>query len=572
VQLCFVLSIKLSKMKSKTNLGVIQAACLLLFGGMSGSAWAQPTPGDISRQVEPTRASAVPAAQPIDTSKPQPSAVDPGATTVQVRQWVLEGNTLLTQAQVERLLHNFTNVDISLKQINEAAAWVQRTYEEDGWLARVVLPQQDVTDGVVRMQVLEAKLGAVVLDGQAATRVNPEVVQATVNHPLSQGGALNTRRVNRGLLLADDLSGVSVTGQLKSGQAEGSTDVLVRTLDEPPFMFEAGLDNGNARSVGEWRAIGSVLWMSPLGRGESFSAQGLKAEGVDYVRLGASTPLGSSGLKGNVAISHMDYKVVTKGDDGVVPNIKGSAQTISADVAYPLIRSRAQNLYLTAGLEQRDYDSFVDNLKENDYRVTATSIGVSGNHFDNLGGAGSNAYSLSIVSGRVKKLDPTSGNDEATLGSYNKVRWALSRQQAVAKGVTLFASIQGQHTGSKQLDSSENMSLGGPSGVRAYPVGEASGPQGAVANLELRWAVSSEWLITPFYDHGRVQKRNDDALRDYSLKGAGVSATWTGPDGWVAKATYARRMGSNPNPADNGKDQDGSLRKDRVWVSLNRSF
>jgi hypothetical protein len=40
----------------------------------------------------------------------------------------------------------------------------------------------------------------------------------------------------------------------------------------------------------------------------------------------------------------------------------------------------------------------------------------------------------------------------------------------------------------------------------------------------------------------------------------------------VAKATYARRVGSNPNPADNGQDQDGSLRKDRVWLSLNRSF
>jgi hemolysin activation/secretion protein len=547
---------------------------VLLLGGIFATGWAQAqlTPGDISRQVEPARASAVPAAQPVDASKPQPSAVEPGTTTVQVRQWVLEGSTWLTQAQVDRLLHNFTNVGISLKQINEAAAWVQRAYEEEGWLARVVLPQQDVTDGVVRMQVVEASFGAVVLDGRAASRVSPEVVQAIVNYPLSLGSALNTRRVNRGLLLADDLNGVNVTGQLKRGQAEGSTDVLVRTSDEPPFMFEAGLDNGNARSVGEWRAIASVLWMSPLGRGENFSVQSLKAEGAEYLRLGASTPLGSSGLKGNLAISHMNYVVVTQGDDGVVPNIKGSAQTLSADVAYPVIRSRAQNIYLTASLDQRDYDSFVEGVKENDYRVTSTSVGLIGNRFDNFGGAGSSAYSLFIVSGRVNKLDPTSGNDETTLGSYNKVRWAFSRQQAVAKGLTFFASIQGQHTGSKLLDSSETMRLGGPSGVRAYPVGEASGPQGAVANLELRWALSSQWLITPFYDHGRVQKRNDDALRDYSLEGAGVSVTWTGPGGWVAKATYARRIGSNPSPADNGKDQDGSLRKDRVWVSLNRSF
>lgn len=553
----------------------LSTICALISATLCTSAWAQNAvqSGDVLRQIEPSRASAVPAAQSIDTSKPQPSAAEPGTTTVQVRQWVLEGSTLLTQAAIDTLLVNFTAAPISLKQINEAAAWVQRTYAAKGWLVRVVLPQQDVTDGVVRMQVLEAKLGAVVLDGQGATRVRSDVVQATVNHPLTAGSSLNTRRVNRGLLLADDLSGVSVIGQLKSGEQEGTTDVLVSTLDEPATMFELALDNGNSRSVGEWRAIVSALWLSPLGYGESYSAQALKAEGAEYLRLGASSPLGSSGLKGNVAISHMDYKVVTKDDGGVVPNIKGSAQTLSADVAYPLIRSRAQNLYITTGVDRRDYNSLVEGVKDRDYSVTAHSLGVSGNLFDGWGGAGFNSYSISLISGRVKKLDPTSANDKATLGSYSKVRWALSRQQAVAKGVTLFAGVQGQHTGSKPLDSSENMSLGGPSGVRAYPVGEASGPQGMLTNIELRWALSPQWLITPFYDHGRVQKRTADALSAYSLQGAGVSVTWNGPSGYVAKATYARRMGSNPNAdVNNGQDLDGSLRKDRVWVSLNRSF
>lgn len=552
----------------------LSTLCALVGASMCASVWAQNAvqAGDVLRQVAPNRAAAVPAAQPIDTSKPQPSAVEPGVTTVRVRRWVLEGNTVLTQAQVDGLLQNFTAAPISIKQINEAAAWVQRAYETEGWLARVVVPPQDVSVGVVRLQVLEAKLGRVVLDAQTATRVSPEIVQAMVSQPLDQAGKLNTRRVNRGLLLADDLSGVSVIGQLKSGQAQGSTDVVVRMLDEPATMFEVALDNGNARSVGEWRAIASALWQSPMGRGESYSVQALKAQGVDYLRLGASTPLGSSGLKGNLALSQMDYKVVTQDDDGVVPNLRGGAQTLSADVAYPVIRSRAQNLYFTAGVEQRDYDSYVDDSKENDYRVNAYSVGLSGNHFDSWGGAGSNAYSLSLIGGRVKKLDPNSGNDESTLGGYNKVRWAVSRQQAVAKGLTLFVSVQGQHTGRSALDSSENLSLGGPSGVRAYPVGEASGPQGVLTNVELRWALSSEWLIAPFYDHGRVQKRTVDELPDYSLKGVGVSATWTGPAGWVAKATYARRVGENPNPADNGKDQDGSWRQDRVWLSVNRSF
>lgn len=533
---------------------------------------AQTGPGDISRQVEPVRSPSTPQLQPISTSTPKPSAVEPGATTVKVRQWVLEGNTLLTQAQTDRLLRHFTNVDVSLTQINEAAAWVQRTYEEQGWLARVVVAPQDVTEGIVRIKVMEAQLGSVILGEQGASRVRADVVQAMIDYPLAGGGALNTRLVNRGLLLADDLNGVSVTGQLKSGKAEGTTDVVVRTKDEPAMMFEAGVDNGNARSVGEWRAVGSALWLSPSGYGESYSAAAIKAEGTEFLRLGAGTPLGSSGLKGSLAVSHLNYKVVTRGSDGIVPNINGSAQTSGADVAYPLIRSRTRNLYLAAGAEQRRYNSFVDASKANDYRVNAYTIGLNGNHFDNLGGAGSNAYSVGLTSGQVKKLDADSGNDPNTLGNYSKLRWALSRQQAVARGLSLFVSLQGQRTGRKPLDSSENMSLGGPTGVRAFPVGEASGPEGEVANLELRWALSTQWLITPFYDHGQIRKRTADSLRAYSLRGAGVSVTWTGPDGWTARTTYASRLQSNPNASDTGKDQDGSLRKDRLWLSLTRTF
>ena len=72
---------------------------------------------------------------------------------------------------------------------------------------------------------------------------------------------------------------------------------------------------------------------------------------------------------------------------------------------------------------------------------------------------------------------------------------------------------------------------------------------------------ASKFAMTGFFEALRAE-----------MVGAGVSVTWTGPDGYVAKATYARRMGSNPNAAVNGQDQDGSLRKDRVWLTVNRSF
>lgn len=57
---------------------------------------------------------------------------------------------------------------------------------------------------------------------------------------------------------------------------------------------------------------------------------------------------------------------------------------------------------------------------------------------------------------------------------------------------------------SKDLDGSEQFSLGGADGIRAYPQGEASGSSGYQATAELRYATSIANLsLATFIDWGR---------------------------------------------------------------------
>ena len=556
------MAIKSSLISFAVYLAFVQGAC----------AQTLATPGDIMRQIGSQKESSLPKLEVHDALRPRPTQPVAGAQTVQVRQWKFEGNTVLDSLRLESLLQHFTRVDVSIQQINEAAAWIQNAYEQEGWLARVLLPEQDITEGTVLIRVVEARLGDLILSEQGVGRVGSSVVQDIIHDALAGSDVLNSRRVNRGLLLVDDLVGVAVTGHLKPGQGQGTTDIVVTTQPEPAVLFEATLDNANARSIGAERLMASASWQSPGGFGESYAVQGLKSEGAHYVRLAVATPLGRSGLKGNIAMSSMDYKVVKSDGTGVTPDIRGSAQTLSVDLLYPWVRSRSQNLYLSSGLDQRTYKSRENGASEADYQVGAWQMAVSGNHTDALVGGGANAYSVSLHAGRVHKRDVNSFNDAEVLGRYTKWRWAFSREQSARKNLSWFIGLQGQNTGSKPLDSSENFSLGGPAGVRAYPVGEGTGPQGLLLNMEARWFVSPHWLVTPFVDYGRIEKRADTVLRHYSLKGAGLSLTWTGAERWMAKVTYARRSGNNPNPLDLVKDQDGSLHKDRVWLSLTHAF
>jgi hemolysin activation/secretion protein len=100
-----------------------------------------------------------------------------------------------------------------------------------------------------------------------------------------------------------------------------------------------------------------------------------------------------------------------------------------------------------------------------------------------------------------------------------------------------------------------------------------------MANLELRWRVQPTLTFLGFYDTGKVRGnvRNDyrgaPELNRYGLKGRGVGVNWLAFDVFNVRAVWARRKGENPNPNDvTGKDQDGSLVRNRFWLTIAAAF
>ena len=538
------------------------------------SAWAQTqslTPGDVQRQVQPTQPHVLPKLNTIPPRFYEPSTPIANDRVVRVVAWQLEGNSVIATPALLQWLKPFTNVNLSFRQINEAAILLQQIYQDTGWVARVLVPTQDITDGTVTLRIIESRLGAVTVTPAEAPRVNLNRIRRTVEATVNTDGLLRTDRVESGVLLADDLAGISVASSYEAGLQDGTSDVVLLTSPEPLLSGSWLVDNGNSRSVGTDRGLLNLSLNSPLGRGESFSAQVLHSRGSDFVRLGATLPVGYSGLKLSPFASQMDYKVVTPDGDGAAQDITGTVKVVGVDLSYPLIRQALSNLYLQSGWKQTRYNSQSNGL-DSRFHIDVGQVGLQGNFVDNWMGGGANTYSVAYHQGR-KSSDPFAQAADNTIGDFRKLSWSANRQQVVLPSLTLYAAVQGQDTGNKPLDGSENMSLGGPNGVRAYPSGEASGPVGRMVNLELRWRLHEQWQVTPFYDWGEVSKREDDALKSYSLKGAGVSVMWNGPKGLTAQATYARRHGNNPNPdPTTGQDRDGSLKRDRFWLSLNQSF
>jgi len=203
---------------------------------------------------------------------------------------------------------------------------------------------------------------------------------------------------------------------------------------------------------------------------------------------------------------------------------------------------------------------------------------VLGNFTDGLLGGAFNSYAARLTAGTVRLDDASLAADQGpggprTAGQFTKLSIEAQRTQFWPGGLNLQTTLQGQ-IASKNLASAEKMSLGGPSGVRGYPVGEAVGDSGAILGLELRYPLGATLAGAPvslaaFYDVGTVtfnQQGNPLGPNQVTLDSAGVGLLAGRAGDYLLNASLAWRIGS---PLPSGGEPD---RSPRLWLTTQKWF
>jgi hemolysin activation/secretion protein len=538
-----------------------------------------PSAGSLLQQMEQRRNEPFSTVQPaVKAPAPPEMTVLPGPrVTVKAIRFV--GNHLLSQGQLAPVVQGYLDRPVSFAELQQAAVAVAQAYRDAGWVVRAYLPRQEIVDGMLTIQIVEAVFGGALLEGKPPTRIGLDRLLRRVESAQAKGQPLNAASVDRALLLLEDLPGVLATGSLQAGPAKGETSLLLKLVDKALASGELSADNGGGRATGPRRLIGNLSLASPAGFGDQGSATVVHTQASDYARLGYTLPVGYDGWRVGASASWLRYSVITA--EMAALGAHGTSATQGLEASYPVIRSRRKNLSLAVNYDQKNFDNSAGGLVTTRYRLAEVSLGLSGNLIDALGGGGNNGASLTLVSGKLD-LDGSPNQDAdakttRTAGSFSKLRYSLSRQQVLRSDLTALAALSGQFTG-KNLDSGEKLYLGGSSGVRAYPASEGGGSDGMMVNLELRKVFPHNISLTGFYDWGKVTVNHDNrfvgaaALNHLSLRGAGISLGWLAPAGVNLKATWARRIGENPNPSASGQDQDGTLIQNRFWLQAALTF
>ena len=587
-----VIATKSLSLFAKILCAMIIASALAVVSAIA-FAQALPDAGSVLRQIERQEgldAPRLPEVAPAPIVKPPDSVVQP-EQRILVKRFRFIENTLISDEILQSSVAKYREQNLTPAEIQTIADGIAILFQERGFLASATLPKQDVSDGEITIQIIEAKFGGATLDdtqGGAGIRVLPSTIQRFVEAGLTIGERLNLEYLDRGLLLADDLPGVSVQGTLEAGENDGETRVRLKVTPRNVFSGDITANNYGARSSGQNQALANLSFASPLGLGDQLQVMALYSPGSQYGRLAYSLPAGVSGLRLGATVSYMTYQNVL--NDFATLQPKGSSTVFGITALYPLVRTRTRNVYLNAELDQKYFNNQARGAEggfttSSDYRINVLYLSVSGNQYDEWGGGGSTAGSLNLGVGSVGLSNSPSyvydQNGYQTNGGYSRLRWNLNRTQTLAEKTSLYLAASGQFA-SKNLDSSEKFFLGGPYGVRAYPSNEGSGSEGKMLNIELRQQLSEQFTIAAFYDWGQItqNKRNltgDEGnplsiLNSFNLCGYGLQLSWRASLPASIHLIWARRLGANPNPTASGADQDGSYKPNRFWLTASIPF
>lgn len=535
--------------------------------------------GQIQRQIEQDLST--PDSRPPPQSAAPAVSVDRSGPQVVIRRVQIEGASLISPEQLAGQFAPYLNRPMSLGELQAAAQSLVGYYRERGWFARVQLPEQDVSDGTLRIRIVEGRFGQ--LDLQPNTsRANGHYVANVVGHGLETGQPYSLAELERGLLLANDLPGLRADGTLRAGRQPGTSDLALTVADSALLSGSLGISNYGNRFTGRAQASGSLALNNPSGYGDRLQLSSLLAERLDYQSIDYSLPLGYSGLRANVAYSQVNYRLGKQFTD---LDSQGQTRTVRAGLNYPLLRSSQRNLWLRLDLAQaRQEDESLDvTLRRRE--LTTTTLELRGDARDDWGRGGLTSGRLGLTQGMADlRLPADLAQDYAGAGidgRFTYLALELNRDQVLAPALYLRGRFAVQMS-FDNLDSSQQFGLGGPYTVRGYPVNEASGDSGLLMQMELHsllpWTRISGLDGYAFFDAGLIRQRHqtwagwdtaESGRNTYALYSAGTGLSWSHPGGFLINGVLATPLGTNRNGDQN---QDGSSKGPRLWLTASQAF
>jgi hemolysin activation/secretion protein len=497
-----------------------------------------------------------------------------------IRSYVVEGNTLIAQPEVEAMLKPYTGTQRDFGDIQRALEALQRAYRERGYSAvRVLIPEQDIRAGQVRLRVIEAKVRKIRTESK---HFNESNLRASVPS-LKEGTTPRTRGIGRDIQLANENPAKQTSVALESAGEAGQIDAVIRARDYDPQRFSLSLDNTGNPQTGNLRLGVGYQHANVANRDIVFTGQYITSpDNISDVSIyGAGLRVPFYEQHGMLDV-FAGYSDVDSGTLQGLFNVSGKGSVFGGRYTYMLPRLEGYEHRVLVGLDYRDYQQNVALTGTTgsllpDYVVKPWSIGYAGKFLRPEGDIGFYASFSQNISGGNDGSQTTfcavrsDGSGNCAPARYHLFRYGASAQQLFSNDLLLRAVYNGQYT-NDALVPGEQFGMGGWNSVRGFYEREVANDVGNQASVELyspdvgKW-IGEQWRARGlvFLDWGFGRDNSPAALQKNGISSTGVGVRVTRGRNLSLRLDYGYVL----NGAEPGGRPSGS---DRIHAGMVLSF
>jgi len=456
-----------------------------------------------------------------------------------VREIRVVGSTVFTADELAKVTAPYVNRELTAEDLEALRVALTLLYVNAGYVnSGAVLPDQDVTEGVVTFQIIEGGLTDIAVEGNRWFRAG----YLRRRFSLAAGPPLNINALQRQLqLLLEDQRIRRLNAELKPGLKPGESVLNVRVEDRIPFRLWLDLNNHQPPSVGAERGIVGVEHQNLTGNGDILTLRYGRSDGLDplldfrYVLplTAWDTTLALQYRRNSFAVVEepfTDLDIESESDIYTIALRQPVYRTLNSQVALELIGERLSNetsllgepFTLSPGAHRgKSVVTAVRFAQEAVYRTQNQVI------------AGRSRFSVGVdaLGATINTGDQPDGKFFAWLGQFQWVRrLGILDSQAIFRSDLQVAA--------DPLLALEQIALGGRFSVRGYRENTLLRDSAFLASLEIRVPVirGQRWAdfveLAPFADYGRGWNRKGPTPDPQDLSSVGIGLRWAATITW----------------------------------------
>jgi hemolysin activation/secretion protein len=436
---------------------------------------------------DPARDVPPPTSSPPDRTEISQQA----ATAFQVGSILIEGNEELADSEFIDIVERFISTPLTRAELAALADAIAERARERGYIfATTLIPQQNLAMGVLRVRLDEGTIDEIRLED-----VDDEAILRQLA-PLKSGRPVTRDRLERHILLADDISGTRILDT--RFERDGGLGILVvRARRSQTHAFVEATNNGS-QPVGPVRARIEVDFNGIIDSADevdvTFGTTPFQLEELQFARGSYRIVVDASGLEVG---THVSYSRTEPGSFLADRDIEGRLWRAGVSARYPLLRRRSTSVWALGEFEVSDLRQSREGQRVRHDRIPTIRAGLYSRGVFAEGiyrGRVMISRGLDILSA-TQLGDPLASRDDASAEFTSLYGW-FAWDRPIAGPISIALGARGQLS-TDPLLAVEDVGLGGTSFLRGYNFNERSGDEGIMGFGELRYDLRGEGFWFP---------------------------------------------------------------------------